>query len=316
MALPWRVRALGWAVRTAVGPYATISPAKRRVLQAHTGPAWLGHVLNGRPDPDATGTERAIPGPAGSVPTRVYRPRHRAGGLPVVVAVPGGGFTYSHPDNSAWLASRLCTRLPAVVLVPAHRRPPADPAPAAGEDCYAVTAWAAANAALLGGDGDRLAVVGESSGATLAAAVTLRARERGGPGIRAQALLQGTFDLTPSAPSMHAPVSWPFGRPRDLPDLARAYVGAGDPADPAVSPLLAESHAGLPPAFVLTADHDYLREETERYAAALVRDGVPVAHAHYRDSPHGIFSFPSWCWASGPALDRLVAFLRRRLSDS
>ncbi|MPV36920.1 alpha/beta hydrolase [Georgenia subflava] len=317
MALPWRVRALGWTVRTVVGPYAKMSDAKRQVLQAHDGPRWVGGLINGRPDPAATATDITVPGPAGAIPARLYRPpgRHDGQRAPVVVVIAGGGFVFGHPEIIAWLASRLSTRLRAVVVVPRYRLAPEHPAPAAGEDCYAVTSWAAANAEPLGGDGERLAVVGESSGANLAAVVTLMARERHGPAIRAQGLLQGGFDLRPTAPAMTSQVTWPFGRASDARDTVPAYVGAhGDAADLLISPLLAPDHSGLPAAFVLTSDHDYLREDGERYAQALRAAGVPVEHAHFDDSPHGIFSFPAWCAASGPALDRLTEFLSRELA--
>ncbi|GAA1735543.1 alpha/beta hydrolase [Isoptericola hypogeus] len=319
MALPWRVRILGAALNRAVGPFAAMSDARRTTLRAHAGPRWIGELLNGRPDPAAAVTEIAVPGPAGQIPARLYRPSGRPaeGRLPLVVTLPGGGFVFGDRFMTAWLSSRLSVRLGAVVVSPGYRLAPEHPAPAAGEDCYAVTSWVAAHADELGGDAGRLAVVGESAGATLAAVVTLMARERGGPAVRAQGLLQGAFDLRPGSPMMSPRSSWPFGRPSDAPGSVAAYLGAhGDPSDPLVSPLLARDHAGLPPAFVLTADHDYLRDDGERYTAALRAGDVRVEHAHYVDSPHGIFSFPGWCAASGPALDRLAAFLGRELSSS
>lgn len=317
MALTWRVRALGAVVDRAVGPFATMSDAKRRWLRSRAGPRWLGEVLSGRPERTVGVDEIAVPGPAGAIPARRYRPSgwHAGERLPLLVTLPGGGFVFGDAVTTAWLSSHLAARLRAVVVSPGYRLAPEHPAPAAGEDCYAVVAWVASRAAELGGDAGRLAVVGESAGANLAATVTLMARERGGPRIRAQGLLQGAFDLRPEAPMMHPSARWPFGRSADAPDMVAAYLGEhGDPTDPLVSPQLAPDHAGLPPAFVLTADHDYLREDGERYAAALRAAGVHVEHAHYVDSPHGIMAFPGWCAASGPALDRLTAFLSLALT--
>lgn len=196
MGLPLRVRALGWAVRTVVGPHATMSPARLRLLQAHEGPRRVGELLNGRPDRTVRTESRTAPGPGGDIPTRVHRPPEveSAGNLPVLVVIPGGGFVFGHPDAVQWLATRLCARLPAVVVVPQYRLAPEHRAPAAREDCYAVTAWAASGGPGAGSDGTRLAVLGESAGATLAAGVTLMARELGGPQVRAQVLLQGVFD--------------------------------------------------------------------------------------------------------------------------
>lgn len=315
MALPWRVRILSAALNGVVGPFATMSDARRRRLRAHDGPRWIGDFLNGGPEPTVAVRDVSIPGPAGEIEARMYRPHgwHPESRAPLVVALPGGGFVFGDKVMTTWLSSHLAARLGAVVVSPGYRLAPEHPAPAAGEDCYAVTAWVSDRAAQLGGDGGRLAVVGESAGATLTAVVTLLARERGGPGIRAQGLLQGAFDLRPDAPMMSGP-RWPFGRPADAPGSVAAYLGAhGDPADPLISPLLAPDHAGLPPVFVLTADHDYLAEDGTRYAEALRRAGVRVEHAHYPDSPHGICSFPRWCAAAGPALDRLTRFLRREL---
>lgn len=317
VALPWRVRILGAAIDRAVGPYARMSDAKLRMLRAHPGPRWVGELLNGRPAPTVSIAELAVPGPAGQVPALWYRPHgwRTTDRRPVVVDLPGGGFVFGDRTMTTWLGSRLAARLGAVVVAPSYRQAPEHPVPAAGEDCYAVTAWAAEHAADLGADAGRLAVVGESAGATLAAVVTLMARARGAPRIRAQALLQGAFDLRPDAPAMTARQGWPFGRSADVPDQVAAYLGGhGHPEDPLVSPLLAPDHAGLPPAFVLTADHDYVQEDGRRYARALHAAGVPVEHAHYADSPHGIFSFPGWCAASGPALDRPTAFLERALA--
>lgn len=319
MGLPWRVRILGAAINRAVGPYGRMSDARLRMLRAHSGPKWVGELLNGRPEPTVSIAEAAVPGPAGEVPVLVYRPAgwRPTDRRPAVVVIPGGGFVFGDRAMTTWLGSHLAARLGAVVVAPTYRQAPEHPAPAAGDDCYAVTTWVAGRPADLGADPDRLAVVGESAGATLAAVVTLMARARGAPRIRAQALLQGAFDLRPGAPVMTGRQGWPFGRSADAPDQVAAYLGAhGDPEDPLVSPLLAPDHAGLPPAFVLTADHDYVQEDGRRYAEALRAAGVPVEHAHFADSPHGILSFPAWCAASGPALDRLTAFLDREFTHA
>ena len=314
MALQWRVRLLGAAINRAVAPYARMSDVTRHRLNSRSGPRWVGEVLSGRPDPAASVAEVVVPGPAGGIPALTYRPVAGDGSLPLLVVLHGGGFVFGHRSMTAWLSSHLATRVGAVVVAPGYRLAPEFPAPAPGEDCYAVAAWAAEHAAELGGDAGRLAVVGESAGATLAAVVTLLARERGGPRVRAQGLAQGAYDLRPGSPMMIPQATWPFGRSTDAPDTVAAYLGAtGDPEDALVSPQLAD-HTGLPPAFVLTADHDYLREDGERYAAALRAAGVRVEHLHLVDSPHGVFSFPGWCASAVPALDRLAAFLRRELA--
>jgi acetyl esterase len=121
-------------------------------------------------------------------------------------------------------------------------------------------------------------------------------------------------DLTLSSPSVAELPDEPILRSADLRAYVDLYLGPdGDPTDPYLSPLLARDHCGLPPALILTADHDPLRDDGRRYAGRLTRSGVPVQHIEYADSPHGFFSFPNICPAATLALDALTDNLRRAL---
>lgn len=155
--------------------------------------------------------------------------------------------------------------------------------------------------------------MGESSGGTLAASVALLARDRGAFPLRFQALIYPITDLTLSAPSVQLKPQEPVLSTADLSSYVAAYLGpTGDATDPNVSPLLVRDHRGLPPALIIGADHDPLRDDGRRYADRLHSCGVPAQVIELPNSPHGFFSFPHLCHhASGPALDVLVEGLRR-----
>jgi acetyl esterase len=201
----------------------------------------------------------------------------------------------------------VAARVPAVVVAGTYRLAPEHPAPAALDDAYAITSWVTKNAAELGGDPERISVIGESSGATLAASVALLARDSGAFSLRSQALIYPITDLTLSSPSVEEMSQQPILSSWDLKAYVDAYLGPdGRPTDSYLSPLLAADHRALPPTLIIGADHDPLRDDARRYADRLRACGVPVRAVEMSDSPHGFFSFPHLCHASGPALEVLV----------
>jgi acetyl esterase len=259
-----------------------------------------------------------VPTPDGDIGVRLYQPAAATlrSGLPIVVAFHGGGWVFGNLDTAEWLFSAVAARVEALVLAVNYQLAPEHPAPAALRDAVAVTAWVAAHATQIGGRADRLALLGESSGATLAAAVALAARDSGGPEICYQALLYPITDLTLSSPSVVELPNEPLLTSADLKAYVNLYLSRdGDPTDPYLSPLLARDHRHLAPALILTADHDPLRDDGRRYAERLQDCGVSVRHSEYIDSPHGFFSFPNICWAAGPALDELTDALRVALCE-
>jgi acetyl esterase len=315
MALDRRTRVLGAVLRRVTGPVATMPPDKRQALRGARAPRVLTDYLNGRPASGVTATDCSVPSGSGPLGVRIYRPAGQEGHrLPVIVAFHGGGWMFGDLDTARWLWSHVAARVPAVVVAGTYRLAPENPAPAALEDAFAITAWAAEHAADLGGGPDRVGVMGESSGGTLAASVALRARDTGAFPLRCQALIYPITDLTLSSPSIRLMPEEPVLTSSDLTSYVQAYLGPdGSPTHPHVSPLLAEDHRGLPAAVVVSADHDPLRDDARRYAEQLRACGVPVESVELVDSPHGVFSFPNLCRASGPALDALVAGLRRAL---
>jgi len=257
----------------------------------------------------APGTEvhdQTIGGPAGNIPVRVYRPADSlAGGRPLIVNIHGGGFVFGTLRLADWMCSSVAVRVGAVVVSVDYRLAPLHPFPAAVDDCYAALVWAADNAAELGAATPaRIGVMGESAGGNLSAVMCLLARDRGGPVISHQALLYPATDMTgvPRAPGRSLIISGP-----DMHAYRRMYLGDADPADPCISPLRAADLSGLPPALVQVAEHDPLREDGVRYAAALRSAGVPVRLTEYVGMPHGYLNFPGICRAAPQALAEICA---------
>ncbi|GAA3463587.1 alpha/beta hydrolase [Saccharothrix longispora] len=253
-------------------------------------------------------TDRHVPGPGGDLPIRVYRPVDTAEPLPTAVYFFGGGWALGSIDTSDEICRALANAVPCQVITVGYRLAPEHRFPAAVDDCRAAVGWIAANAAELGVDPDRLAVAGDSAGGNLAAAVTL---DRAGPALAAQVLVYPNTDHRGDTGSMREnddpaafnrrSVAWYWGH-----YLARPEDGL----DPSASPLLAEDLSGLPPALVITAEHDPLRDEGERYAERLREAGVPVVATRYAGMAHGFFAMSGVVDAAREARAEVAAFLR------
>ncbi|QHS16415.1 alpha/beta hydrolase [haloarchaeon 3A1-DGR] len=245
----------------------------------------------------------AIPGPDSDVPIRTYHPDRDQidgekqldgeGQPPVVVFFHGGGWVLGDLDCFDNLCTRVTNESGCIVVSVGYRRAPEHPFPAAVTDCYAATEWVAENAADFGGDPDRLAVVGNSAGGTLATVVSLIARDRDGPDIDQQVLLYPvvnaerlrTFESYETVGSGY----WLTMGSMRL--FYEAYIE--DPVDYRnvyAFPLQADDLSGLPPATILTAGYDPLRDEGSAYADALEADGVPVVRRHYGGQIHDFLS--------------------------
>jgi len=233
--------------------------------------------------------DRAIPGPGGSIPIRVYAPAD-AGPFPLLMFFHGGGWVLGDLESHDALCRMLTNQARCVAVSVDYRLAPEAKFPAAAEDCYAATKWAAANAGAIDADSSRLAIAGDSAGGNLAAVVALMARDRGGPRLVYQLLIYPAIDPASDAPSQrenatgylltHADMVWFWGHYLD---------GPRDVANPYANPLKAKSLSGLPPAMVITAGFDPLRDEGEDYAAALKEAGVPTTLKRYDGATHGFF---------------------------
>jgi acetyl esterase/lipase len=302
-----RLRAWGWLTRRQVSA-ATMSEADIIAMQARGVPAnAVTNWLFGRVPAGVGVTDRQVPGPGGPIPVRVYQPAAAsAADRPLVVYFHGGGFVFGNLDLGNWICGTVAARVGAVVVSVDYRLAPTHRFPAAVEDCYAALSWAAANAAELGAPG-LIGVMGESAGGSLAAVACLIARDRGGPAVRHQALIYPAVDMTGSGEPTAADPNAPFLSAAEIGAYRRLYLGPdGDPANPWASPLLA-GHAGLPPALIQVAEHDPLREDGKRYAAALRAAGVPVRLTEYVGVPHGFVNFPGLSAAAHQALAEVCA---------
>lgn len=241
-------------------------------------------------EPVAQVLDRALPGPDGDVPVRVYLPEGPRP-LPVLVYFFGGGWTLGSIAAVDPVCRRLANATPCAVVSVAYRLAPEHPFPAGLEDCYAATCWVAEHGAELGLDPDRLAVGGASAGGNLAAALALLAREREGPKLVLQLLVYPPLDYRADTPSITEALDPLFFGREDLAWCWSHYLV--DPADgdsPLASPLRARDFRGLPAALVITAELDPVRDQGELYAARLTEAGVPVNSARFEGALHGFFS--------------------------
>jgi acetyl esterase len=226
-----------------------------------------------------------------------------------VVNFHGGGWVLGSLDMADWLCSNVAAQVGAVVVSVDYRLAPGHPWPAGAEDCYAALVDVVARAAEFGADPERLAVMGDSAGGNLSAVVALMARDRSGPSIAFQGLLYPATDLTMASPSIEENAHAPVLTKADMLAFRAHYLGEQDLQQPYASPLFAPDLSGLPPALVQVAEHDPLRDDGLRYAAALRAAGVPVRTTTYVGMPHGYLSFPKLCRSAPQALAELCGEL-------
>jgi acetyl esterase len=247
-------------------------------------------AFRGSPKDVAKIEDRKVPGPGGQIPVRIYTPSGN-GPFGALAYFHGGGWVIGNIETHDVVCRDLTASAGCVTISVDYRLAPEHKFPAAPEDCYAVTKWAAENARSLNIDANRIAVGGDSAGGNLAAVVAQMARDRNGPKIAFQLLVYPATDCANETPSQReftqdgyilsrADMNWFYGH----------YLSASDKANPYVCPALAKTLAGLPPAFVLTAEVDPLRDEGEAYAEALRKAGVKVKSKRYNGVCHGFFS--------------------------
>ena len=256
-----------------------------------------------RPDVDGPEvgavTDRTVPGPAGEIPVRVYRPEGE-GPFPTVVFYHGGGYVIGDLDGHDVCCRHLVRESGCGVVSVDYRLAPEHPFPAAVEDAYAAFEWVAANPDEVDGDGG-LAVMGDSAGGNLAAVVSLISRDRDGPAIDRQVLVYPAVSPREDWPSREENAEGYYLEESDMEWFGECYYGSDvHEANPYAFPLVACSHADLPPATVLTAGFDPLHDEGVAYAEALEDAGVEVEHRNYEGMIHAFFTM-----LAGPAdLDR------------
>jgi acetyl esterase len=245
------------------------------------------------------------------LPLRVYRP-DLTGPLPTLVYFFGGGWTLGSIDTADGISRKLANAVPCQVVTVGYRLAPEHPFPTAVHDCHKATQWIAAQSQV---DPARLVVGGDSAGGNLAAAVTLLARDNG-PALAGQLLVYPNTLYGSDTISMRNGTDPYLFNNTSVGWYWKHYLT--DPADgqnPLASPLLAESHADLPPALVITAEYDPLRDEGEYYAEKLHAAGVPTTLSRYNGMVHGFFAMSGILDGGKKAMAEASTWLARTFTD-
>jgi acetyl esterase len=263
----------------------------------------------GDPEPVHEVTNLTITGPGGELPLRLYRPASERP-LPVLLYFFGGGWVLGTIDTADGISRSLANASGALVAVVGYRLAPEHPFPAAIDDCYAAVRWVAEHSGEIGADPARIAVGGDSAGGNLAAGIALRARADG-PALVGQLLVYPNTDQLADDQSMRAADDPFLFNRHSVAWYRRHYLtGPGDAANPLASPLRAESLAGLPPALVITAEYDPLRDQGEAYARRLAGEGVQAELSRYPGMTHGFFTMAGTVDASRAAIAQAGSRLR------
>jgi acetyl esterase len=270
-------------------PYETLTPAEARgyYLQARV-------VTNPEPPELQSIKPLSIPSPSGAIPARVYTPTklRQAGGLaPCLVFFHGGGWVIGDLDTHDVACRKLAHEGELIVISVDYRLAPEHKFPAAVDDAITATKWIADNAKQLGIDASRLMVGGDSAGGNLAAVVSLSARDGDGPAIAGQVLIYPATDFAMTHPSHSEPETSILLTHTVIKWFRDHYLNSlADGQDWRASPALAKTFAGLPPAYLLTAGADPLRDEGNEYAARLQQAGVAVTTKTFPGQFHGFFT--------------------------
>ena len=290
-------------------PYETVSPAEARELYLK------GRVVTNPEPPELKSVQPlAIPSPDGPIPARIYTPsrlRQTNGLAPCLVFFHGGGWVIGDLDSHDVVCRKLADEGQLIVISVDYRVAPEHKFPAAVEDAATATSWIADNAKQFGIDASRLVVGGDSAGGNLAAVVAIWARDGNGPAIAGQVLIYPATEAARTHPShsepetsillTHSVTRWFYDN----------YLNsAADIHDWRASPSRAKTLAGLPPAYVLTAGGDPLRDEGDEYARRLKEAGVPVTYRHFAGQFHGFFTMGKLLQQANVAATEIGAWLR------
>ena len=264
-------------------------------------------------DPPEVGAtiDGAFAGPGGAVRFRRYRPLGaKAGALPTLIYYHGGGFVIGNIETHDSTCRRLANKSRCQVISVDYRLAPEHPFPAPIKDALAAFRYVRENAPALEADASRLAVGGDSAGGALAAVVCQSLRDAGEAGPVFQMLIYPATDSSRESASRKALADGYFLTKELMDWFWKAYVPAGtDLADLRLSPLLAKDFKGLPPAFVLTAGYDPLRDEGRAYADRLLEAGVKTTYVNYPGTIHGFFSLTRFLSQGLKANDEAAAVM-------
>ena len=264
------------------------------------------------PPADIAGVrEQTIDGPRGSLRLRIYTP-HGAGPFPLLVFFHGSGFVLCSLDTHDGMCRNLCAGGGCVVASVDYRLAPEHKFPAGLGDCLHATRWAAVRAVELGADPTRIAAGGDSAGANMAAVTAIRVRDEGGPALCGQLLLYPVTDYHTLGTPSYEQNAEGYGLTRDAMKWFWGHY-LRDPSEgthPHDSPLRVPDLSGLPPALVITAEYDPLRDEGELYAARLRTTGVPTVLSRYDGVNHGFMFWVGIVDKADAAMNEACEWLR------
>ncbi len=259
--------------------------------------------------------EEKIPVSGGEhIKLRIYRAIAEAG-LPLIVYFHGGGWVQGNLETHDNTCRRLAKHNNAVVVAVDYRLAPENPFPIPGEDCYTATCWAVEHARSMGADSNKLIVMGDSAGGNMAAVVALMARDKNGPPIALQVLIYPTLDATLSMPSIHK-----LGKGYLLTEAMMHwyrdhYCGnEPDKQQPYLSPVFAPDLKNLPPALIITAEFDPLKDDGELYAKRLKEAGNKLFFSEYQGMVHAFFAMPKLLKAAREAELQISSVIKKILS--
>jgi len=266
--------------------------------------------------PVASVANRVIPGPAGDLPVRIYTPSG-TGPFPLMVFFHGSGFVVCNLDTHDGTCRNLCSAAGCVVVSVDYRLAPEHKFPAGPNDCYAATKWAAAHARELNADPSHLVIAGDSAGGNLAAVTALMIRDKGGPALSGQLLVYPVTDYYyPSYPSYTENAEGYGLTAAGMKWFWDHYLNdRGEADDPYASPMRALNLRGLPPALIITAEYDVLRDEGEEYGKRLADAGVRTKVTRYNGMHHGFFQMCGLVDKAKQALDEASAWLKERFAS-
>lgn len=288
-------------------PTWTLTPAEARLNYLALRP------LAGEPEALADVRDQKIPGPAGEIPVRIYTPQVEGEKvLPVLVFFHGGGMVIGDLDSHDPVCRSLANAAECIIVAVDYRLGPEHKFPAGVEDAFAATQWVGEHAAELNADPSRIAVGGDSAGGYLAAVVAQLARDKGGPKLVFQLLVYPGVDVTRQRfPSYTENGEGYFLVDKTIVWFQDHYAGANfNEKDPLVSPLWAEDLEGLPPALVITAEFDPLRDEGKAYADRLKEAGVPVTYTNYDGMIHAFYQMAGILKQGRQAIEESAAALK------
>jgi len=303
----------------AAAVYKAFQEAGRPAYETLTAPEAREYYMQARlvsnPEPPElqSAEDLAIPAAHGAIPARLYRPktlRQNNGLAPCLIFFHGGGWVIGNLETHDVVCRKLAHEGEIIVVSVDYRLAPEHKFPAAVDDSVIATRWIADHAEKLGIDAACLVVGGDSAGGNLAAVVSLEARDGDGPEIAGQLLVYPATEFARTHPSHREPETSILLTHSVIGWFADHYMGGADRTDWRASPARAKSLANLPPAYVLTAGADPLRDEGDEYAARLKQAGVPVTYRHFPGQFHGFFTMGKLLNQANVAVREIAVWLK------